>query len=535
MSTKGKEEESGSYRLHNSDHPGMSLVNTPLDGRNYFAWSIAIKTALEAKDKVGFIDGTLPAPEDPAEFKKWKTVDSMIKSWLVNSLTKELADTFVCCLSSKSLWDILEERYGASNAPHLFQIQQEISSTRQGGDSVTTYYNKIHRFWDEMDRVSPMPTCTCGPSENNNAMVAQSSQSRNDSTGFKKGGQSKKDKFCSHCNMNGHTRESCFKLHGYPEWFKELKEKRVGKKPLAVTIKDSNLAESPVKQETDPSSKGDLASAVSYLLKEVQRLGKSKGVAGKEEQVNFANLYEFAGNNLTQNLLEFTFDKWIIDTGATTHTCCNKNLMHDLRPVTSNRTVYLPDRTNKKEQKTRHVLAKGRVIDSLYYLDIETTYSCNKEQCLKCNKVASVNSNKAASMNKDSTTSRPTGIEELSDGEEMLQEDSNEQNQQHEDEVERDFGHDIQTEEVHPRQEEQNQEAIITEARSRKPPVWLKDYVLREENSSYGILVASAPKESNPVYNSSRFIRVNLLLSACTRKNFTSLSSMLDRKKNKRK
>ncbi|KAF7809145.1 uncharacterized protein G2W53_035888 [Senna tora] len=161
MAAKTKEEDS--YRLHSSDHLGLSLVNTPLDGRNYFAWSIAIKTALEAKDKVGFIDGTLTAPEDATDFKKWKTVDSMIKSWMVNSLTKELADTFVCCLSSKNLWDTLEERYGASNGPHLFQIQQEIGSTRQGSDSVTTYYNKINRCWDELDRVSPMPTCACGP------------------------------------------------------------------------------------------------------------------------------------------------------------------------------------------------------------------------------------------------------------------------------------------------------------------------------------------------------------------------------------
>ncbi|KAF7837740.1 uncharacterized protein G2W53_006222 [Senna tora] len=104
-----KETNEASYRLHNFDHPGMPLVNTTLDGKNYFGWSIAIRTALEAKDKVGFIDGSLPAPKAPAEYKKWKTVDSMIKSWIRNSFTKELADTFICCISSKNLWDVLEE------------------------------------------------------------------------------------------------------------------------------------------------------------------------------------------------------------------------------------------------------------------------------------------------------------------------------------------------------------------------------------------------------------------------------------------
>lgn len=43
----------------------------------------------------------------------------------------------------------------------------------------------------------------------------------------------KDDKHCDHCKMQGHTRESCFKLNGYPEWYVELmknrKEKKFGK------------------------------------------------------------------------------------------------------------------------------------------------------------------------------------------------------------------------------------------------------------------------------------------------------------------
>ncbi|KAF7820416.1 uncharacterized protein G2W53_025871 [Senna tora] len=33
-------------------------------------------------------------------------------------------------------------------------------------------------------------------------------------------------KFCDHCQQNGRTRDACFKIIGYPEWFKELKEQR---------------------------------------------------------------------------------------------------------------------------------------------------------------------------------------------------------------------------------------------------------------------------------------------------------------------
>ena len=31
---------------------------------------------------------------------------------------------------------------------------------------------------------------------------------------------------CTHCENPKYTRKICFKLHGYPEWWKELKEKK---------------------------------------------------------------------------------------------------------------------------------------------------------------------------------------------------------------------------------------------------------------------------------------------------------------------
>ncbi|KAF7814775.1 uncharacterized protein G2W53_028744 [Senna tora] len=118
ISDKMKGGNEASYRLHSSDHPDMALINTTLDGKNYFGWSIVVKTALEANEKVGFIDGTLPPPEDTNKYTEWKAVDSIIKSWIRNSLTR--------------------------------------------ADPVTTYYNKLHRWWDEMERVMPILGCTCG-------------------------------------------------------------------------------------------------------------------------------------------------------------------------------------------------------------------------------------------------------------------------------------------------------------------------------------------------------------------------------------
>ncbi|KAF7811818.1 uncharacterized protein G2W53_032794 [Senna tora] len=50
-------------------------------------------------------------------------------------------------------------------------------------------------------------------------------------------------KYCEHCHMNGHLKETCFKLQGYPEWYKDLKKKSTTKKSvnLPACIADSPL------------------------------------------------------------------------------------------------------------------------------------------------------------------------------------------------------------------------------------------------------------------------------------------------------
>ena len=44
--------------LHNSNHPEMTLVTTPLTRNNFLSWRKYVKIALGAKNKLSFIDGT---------------------------------------------------------------------------------------------------------------------------------------------------------------------------------------------------------------------------------------------------------------------------------------------------------------------------------------------------------------------------------------------------------------------------------------------------------------------------------------------
>lgn len=56
------DENSGPYYLHHGDSPGTILFSQLLLGNNYPTWSCSMEMALSAKNKIGFIDGSIKKP-----------------------------------------------------------------------------------------------------------------------------------------------------------------------------------------------------------------------------------------------------------------------------------------------------------------------------------------------------------------------------------------------------------------------------------------------------------------------------------------
>ncbi|XP_075086083.1 uncharacterized protein LOC142168823 [Nicotiana tabacum] len=98
------------YYLHTSDYPGMNLVSSAFDGRAYGGWRRAIVIALSAKNKLGFIDGTLALPDaDYGLQRAWSRCNDMVLSWLLNSVSKEIAESVLYSQSANDLWNDLED------------------------------------------------------------------------------------------------------------------------------------------------------------------------------------------------------------------------------------------------------------------------------------------------------------------------------------------------------------------------------------------------------------------------------------------
>lgn len=50
------------FFVHPNENPGVVLVSALLNGANDHSWSRAMAMSLKSKNKIGFIDGTLPKP-----------------------------------------------------------------------------------------------------------------------------------------------------------------------------------------------------------------------------------------------------------------------------------------------------------------------------------------------------------------------------------------------------------------------------------------------------------------------------------------
>ncbi|XP_070053701.1 uncharacterized protein [Nicotiana tomentosiformis] len=130
--------------MHPSENAGTTLVSVPFDGSVYRSRRRGVLRALFVKNKVGFINGKCKKPDaNDALFDQWEQCDDMVTSWILNSLSKDLADSLQYVNDAKEIWQELEDRYDQTNGAKLYQLQKEISDLSQGTLDITGYYTKM--------------------------------------------------------------------------------------------------------------------------------------------------------------------------------------------------------------------------------------------------------------------------------------------------------------------------------------------------------------------------------------------------------
>ncbi|XP_075643351.1 uncharacterized protein LOC142614677 [Castanea sativa] len=152
--------------LHHEESPGAMLVYQPLVGENYPTWARSMRMALIAKNKLGFIDGTLtlssPMVKTPSTIQAWIRCNKMVASWILNSVSQEIATSIIYRDTAFEIWNNLKEIFLQGNGPRIFQLQKDIVGSIQGQSSITSYFTQLKVLWDQLQHVRPFPVCSCG-------------------------------------------------------------------------------------------------------------------------------------------------------------------------------------------------------------------------------------------------------------------------------------------------------------------------------------------------------------------------------------
>ena len=155
------ENSSSPYCLSNSDNLGVSLVVQHLSKEDYSTWSRAIFIALDAKTKIGFINGSIPKPQfvDHPCYIAWCKCNNTVLAWLFNSISKDLQPNVAYFKIAREVWLDLQHRFSQGNGPRIFELRNEVCSLAQEDLTINGYYTKFKGLWDEL---SNYRTCSYG-------------------------------------------------------------------------------------------------------------------------------------------------------------------------------------------------------------------------------------------------------------------------------------------------------------------------------------------------------------------------------------
>ncbi|RVW56514.1 Retrovirus-related Pol polyprotein from transposon TNT 1-94 [Vitis vinifera] len=380
------------------------LSGHKLNGHNYLQWSQSVLLFICGKGKDEYLTGEAVMPEttEPG-FRKWKIENSMIMSWLINSMNNDIGENFLLFGTAKDIWDAAKETYSSSeNTSELFQVESALHDFRQGEQSVTQYYNTLTRYWQQLDLfethswkcsddaatyrqiveqkrlfkfflglnrelddvrgrimgIKPLPSLREAFSkvrrEESRKKVMMGSKEQPAPTldasalaarSFNSSGgdRQKRDRpWCDYCKKPGHYKETCWKLHGkLADWKPKPRFDRDGRAHVAANSESTSVP------EPSPFNKEQME-MLQKLLSQVGS-GSTTGVA-------------FTANRGGMR-------PWIVDTGASDHMTGDAAILQNYKPSNGHSSIHIADGSTSKIAGTGSIkLTKDLYLDSVLHV-----------------------------------------------------------------------------------------------------------------------------------------------------------------------
>ena len=174
------QDPSSVYYIHPSDASTNQLVSVKFNGTGYHTWKRSMVITLSTKNKLGFVNGTIPVPDPTSvEYQYWERCNNLVISWILFNLDEEIASSVLFSDSAKEIWDDLEARFGCTSMTQTYSLEQKLLELKQGTDSVSTFFTKMKAVWNGLNDADPIVRCTCNNCTCNvNLKIQQKEQAR---------------------------------------------------------------------------------------------------------------------------------------------------------------------------------------------------------------------------------------------------------------------------------------------------------------------------------------------------------------------
>ena len=387
MSTMSDISESSTHTTQTTQPPhseshSIQITTIRLNGENFLRWSQSVRMYIRGRGKIGYLTGEKkePTTDDPS-YGTWDAENSMVMTWLVNSMEEEISTNYMCYHTAKELWDNVNQMYSdLGNQSQVYEITLKLGEVRQADNNVTKYFHTLKRLWQDLDLFNdyewkspedcnhfrktvedhrifkflaglnvefdevrgriigrqPLPSIgevfaevrreesrrqvMLGKKTQNPAVESSALAANN------VGGRGKKEDrknvgsvWCDYCNKARHTRETCWKLHGKPAGWKGSHEGKFNKMPAANEVEVSLFS----------------PEQITYIQKLLQPKSESpKPTASVAIAGSNSSVFSCAIPNSTP---------WIIDSGASDHMTSLSHLFHSYNPCAGHEKVRLAD------------------------------------------------------------------------------------------------------------------------------------------------------------------------------------------------
>ncbi|KAJ8749583.1 hypothetical protein K2173_026232 [Erythroxylum novogranatense] len=139
--------------MSSSYNPSLQISPVKFDGTNYLTWSRSCLLFIKARGlQVYITDDSKRLDVNTSDYNQWESENSLVMSWLINSIKPEIARTYLLLDTATKIWKVASLTYSQiGNKAQIFYLRNKLHNTKQGDKTVSQYFAELCGLWQELD------------------------------------------------------------------------------------------------------------------------------------------------------------------------------------------------------------------------------------------------------------------------------------------------------------------------------------------------------------------------------------------------